>query len=574
MKNNIRKISLISLILACATTMPVDGAVKTKNSNRSYASGYQQVNAMRYQQEYLNATAANATTASATANLPVAVDDQDLANAILNNQSTTNVSQLEACSMIYPNGIFKWAVPESGALQNREAQCVAVVELRDANTKAVLATTTVAAGDKMKCNIDSFPEYGFNVRELSKVKLPADAAPTEEDVIAVMNEEQRQNAGIKIAAGAIIAGVAGNLLAPKEAGAKTGKIPLGTGKQQLIDTAIGAATGAGIMAASSFSGKVAGDTIKSTAVNAASGMIVGNMLAGANGGDSVLATTRCKVKVNASENEYDCIIGKASKVGESIENEYDGYQFFIMNENASDIRGCKTYSDSQFECAVLGNISLVNIVLKGQKDLTLAQLKDKSKNTSDIEQLIRFKPDESSKNNKNIFEKAKEGEMEGYYQIASANMATNTERAYAVITAGNFTKKAFGYKVSDYESEFKNKVTLYRRNYDGSAGSKIEEDETSQWEFTPTSRDAEDGGLIDISNEARAKGTLVGTAAGGALGGLAGYQGAKDEITERLLSAQREYEGSLTNFICATGARFLSPYNDYVEIPTLENQEQ
>lgn len=608
MKNNVCKISLISLILACATTMPVNGAVKTKNSNRSYANGYQQVNAMRYQQEYLNANAANATTASATANLPVAVDDQDLANAILNNQSTTSVSELEACSMIYPNGLFKWAVPESGALQNREAQCVAVVELRDANTKAVLATTTVAAGDKMKCNIDSFPEYGFNTRELTKVELPADAAPTEEDVIAVMNQEQRQNAGIKIAAGAIIAGVAGNLLAPKEAGAKTGKIPLGTGNKQLVDTAIGAAAGAGIMAASSFSGKVAGDTIKSTAVNAASGMIIGNMLAGAGGGDSVLATTRCKIKTERTdktpehEAEYDCIIGKVAQVGDSVYNKYkkpddkndteteNVCNFLIMNENAGDIRCCRDeklllkikkddttkLDNNEYQCKSLGNISLVDIYLeteKKPKTFNATQLRDKAKYENEIKGLKIWKlvEDDSTKSKNNVFVQDQEKQtLTGagvYYKIESASLATNTEKAYAVITAGNFTKKAFGYKVSDYESEFSDKVALYYRNYDGSVGSVI--GDTENWRFTPMSRDAEDGGLIDLSNEARAKGTLVGTATGGALGGLAGYQGAKDEITERLLSAQREYEGSLTNFVCATGGRFLSPYNDYVEIPSL-----
>ena len=111
---------------------------------------------------------------------------------------------------------------------------------------------------------------------------------------------------MKIAAGAIIAGVAGNLLAKQDT-SKTGdsKIPLGTGKTQLLDTAVGAATGAGIMAVSSYTGKVAGDTIKSTAVNAASGMLIGNMMAGANGGDSVITTTKCSV----NGIEHDCVVG-------------------------------------------------------------------------------------------------------------------------------------------------------------------------------------------------------------------------------------------------------------------------
>ena len=73
-----------------------------------------------------------------------------------------------------------------------------------------------------------------------------------------------------------------------------------------------------------------------------------------------------------------------------------------------------------------------------------------------------------------------------------------------------------------------------------------------------------------MSNQARAKGTLVGTAAGGAIGGFAGYQGAQSEITNRWTAAVREYEDSLSNFVCMTGARYLSKYNDYVQIPEMK----
>ena len=51
------------------------------------------------------------------------------------------------------------------------------------------------------------------------------------------------------------------------------------------------------------------------------------------------------------------------------------------------------------------------------------------------------------------------------------------------------------------------------------------------------------------------------------MGGFAGYQGAQSEITDRWTSAVREYEDSLSNFVCMTGGRYLSKYNDYVEIP-------
>lgn len=571
MRERIYKTSLFALVLACMTVMPGDAAVKTKNSNRSYASGYQQVNAMRYQQEYMD-TASYATTASATANLPVAVDDQNLANAILNNESTVNVSELEACSMIYPNGVFKWAIPESGVRKNPTSQCVAVVNLIDANTNAVLATTTLAAGDTMKCNVDSFPVSGM-IADLrfGKIEVPADAMPTEEDVIAVMNEEQKQNAGLKIAAGAIIAGVAGNLLAPKEAGAKQGKIPLGTGATQLRDTAIAAAAGASIMAASTYSGKLAGDTIKSTAVNAASGMLVGNMLAGANGGDSIVATTKCTI--GNSKAEYDCIIGNIEQISDETDWQTSEKVYLTSGENAP-ILECNT---SFKDCSPKAGLRLLDIKVEAEGNNGPFLLKDVLKNESDKRRrTVKYteKKDDTSNNaGSKEFEKYASGSADKFYfKIVDGTKTTGKKtRAYAVFVNGALPKKAFGLQTEDIDFT---KANFYYRNSDGTVGEKIADGNDSKNRFTASSRDAEDGGLIDLSNEARAKGTIVGTAAGGALGGFAGYQGAKDEITERLLAAQREYEDSLTNFVCMTGARYLAPYNGYAEIPDFKKPEQ
>ena len=571
MRERIYKTSLFALVLACMTVMPGDAAVKTKNSNRSYASGYQQVNAMRYQQEYMNATASYATTASATVNLPVAVDDQNLANAILNNESTVNVSELEACSMIYPNGVFKWGIPESGVRKNPTSQCVAVVNLIDANTNAVLATTTLAAGDIMKCNVDSFPVSGMSADlRYGKIEVPADAAPTEEDVKAVMNEEQKQNAGLKIAAGAIIAGVAGNLLAPKEAGAKQGKIPLGTGATQLRDTAIGAAAGAGIMAASTYSGKVAGDTIKSTAVNAASGMLVGNMLGGANGGDSIVATTKCTV--DTGKTEYDCIVGNVETIDENNTWKTEQKVYLTSGENAP-ILEC---DNNLTNCSPKTGLRLLDIKVEAEDNNGSFLLKDVLKNESDKQRrTVKYTEKKDDTNNNagsKKFEKYTSGSADKFYfKIVDGTKTTGKRtHAYAVFTAG-LPKKAFGLQTEDIDFT---KANFYYRNSDGTVGEKIADGNDSKNRFTASSRDAEDGGLIDLSNEARAKGTIVGTAAGGALGGFAGYQGAKDEMTERLLAAQREYEDSLTNFVCMTGGRYLGPYNGYIEIPDVKKTEQ
>lgn len=587
MREKICKISLFSAILVSVSALPVDAAVRMNNSSRSYADAYNQVNALRQQQEYLNATATNATTASATANLPVMVADEKLANEILNNSSDTTISQLESCSMIYPNGIFKWQIPESGIRKNPTNQCVAEISLVDANTNAILAKTTVAAGDAVKCNIDSFPESGMNEVALSKTMLPADNPPTMEDVESVMNKEQKQNAGFKIAAGALVSAVAGNMLAKKDAGDSKA---FGTGKNQIKGTAIGAVTGAGIMAASSYTGKVAGDTIKSTTVNAASGMIVGNMMAGANDSGEFLVIKKCKiadvkdgVKDIKKGEEYDCAPGKLEETGEALKPE-DG-KFYIINKQKS-VREC-AQNGNNFKC-VLNQKSLAQIKLKrdyedGTEDF------DKvfdGKQDSKLKELERYYVEDN--NQPEIFIKSVKGtevKDSTYYLINSAYSTKNPQRAYIIFPNGISSKWIKGgQKISDLEASSEYKTAHYvKRNADGTTGSylgttkdtiKVEETETEKFKFTPTSGSSDDGALIDLHNPGRAKGTLTGAAAGGALGGFAGYQGAQSEITDRWLAATREYEDSLSNFVCMTGNRFLSKYNDYVEIPTPKDPQQ
>ncbi|MFQ6695961.1 MAG: hypothetical protein ACLRFF_02920 [Alphaproteobacteria bacterium] len=557
MRERICKISLFSILLACASVMPVGAAVKTKNSSRAYAPAYQAVNALRAQQEYYAENQA-----AAVAQLPVMVTDEKLANSIVNGEAgAPSLSELEACSMIYVNGNFKWGRPESGI--NHDPQCIAVVELRDANSNALLASTTVAAGQSIKCNIDSFPSGSYNMSALSKIELPADNAPTMEDVVAVMNQEQKQNAGLKIAAGAIIAGVAGNLLAPKDTSKDTsGKIPFGTGKTQLIDTAIGAAAGAGIMAASSYSGKVAGDTIKSTAVNAASGMIIGNMMAGANGGDDVIAITKCSV----NNVEHDCVVGNYQTYGEPLS--YQDSEFYIVKlDNSSCSSGLKrcTTSDGKTTCeSKSGGIGKVQIKTENYKEDSVDCQKAKQMSLDQADQFEIW----STTDNKTFTQGSGGDGANNYYVIYSAAKVANTQHAYAVFNEP--LKKAFGYKT--WEELSSKKPKIYYRYGGGGVGDLIEDDDAVA-NFEPSSREADDGGLVDLSNQARAKGTIVGTAAGGALGGFAGYQGAQSEVSERWTSALREYEDSLSNFVCTTGGRFLSKYNDYADIPALKTDK-
>jgi len=614
MTTKICKISLFSAMLACIANMPVSARVNVKtNAGRSYADGYNQVMAVQQQQAYYDATATNATTASDVGNLPVAVDDKKLAESILNNTSTSvSSADLEACSMIYPNGVFRWGIPESGVRANGQNQCVAVIELRDANTNAILATTTVGAGDSMKCNVDMFPQSGL-FPAIEKVELPGDNPPTLEDVEKVLNEEQKQGAGFKIAAAAIIGGVAGNFLAPKQAGDTKA---FGASKTQLVDTAIGATASAGIIAASTYSGKVAGDTIKSTAVNAAAGMMVGNMAAGMAGGNAVLSLSKCMV----NEVEHDCVAGKiqaygaeyiqecafARAKGETVTEECkdkstSSNTYFIKSDGSFLVCTYDKDSSTYKDCRT--TTKLLDIKLYGSQEPELSydtfiqtkEIKDglNTKTTDNRQSMYLYIKDEykySYYPDSNSMRQDNGARNEGYFMVKSGYEISNSQRAYAVFDHP-IKHKAFGYTVSEFDTN-KDGVfsapVYYSRNADGSVGmclkkcpgektqtqivqnpdgTQTQVAVTDDFKFTANSKDAGDGGIIDLSNEARAKGTLVGTAAGGALGGFSGYQGAKSEIEQRWTDAVRVYNDSLSNFVCMTGGRFLSQYNDSFSIP-------
>ena len=580
MTKTINKISLFSLIVACFSTLPAQSARVNARNNRTYAEAYNQVNAMRQQGQYANTI--EATTASATANLPVAVDDKKLAEEILNNTSeSVTMADLDACAMIYPGGVFKWGVPESGIRKNPTKQCMAVVELRDAHTKELLATTTLASGDTMKCNVDEFPEvyYSYNLK-YGKVSVPADQAPTMDDVIAVLNEEQKQNAGLKIAAATLIGGVAGNLLGPKQAGSSE-FMGMGGGTGRIISTVAGAAGAAGIEAASSYSGKVAGDTIKSTAVNATAGMLVGNMAAGMSGSGSVLTTVKCAV----DGTEYDCIPVKKQEIGTRIESA--GNTIYLIKHDGTEIQKC-TVTDGKI--TLTSSTTSVNnpCTIESPKTNIIVAKKalkahDPKANLSVYASATYIKNPDATNGGDILFEpKSSFSGNPGdniYYKIDSANVIDSSSPAYAVFS--HLPIKALGYTEEDWNEENVSTpiygatlVGYYRRLTDGTVAEVINtasDDKT--YKFKPLSRDATDGALIDLSNQARTKATLIGTAAGGALGGFSAYQGATTEIQERWVTAIREYNDSLTNFVCMTGDRFLSKYNDYIEIPELKKPE-
>ena len=552
------KISLISLIAVFSINMPADARVNVKSTNRpTKADAYNQIAQIQYQQQY---AAQNAVTANTAESLPVVVEDKTLAESILNNTSETiDVADLEACSMVYPNGTFKWAVPESGIRQNQSAQCVAVIELRDATSGTVLATTTLAAGDMMKCNIDSFPQSGW-LSSLESVILPADEAPTLQQVESIMNEEQKQNAGFKIAAGAIVAGLAGNILAPKDTG--NDKL-FGTNPTALTSTAISAAAGAGLMAASTYSGKVAGDTIKSTAVNAASGMVIGNMMAGAEGGESVLNVVKCKPK---GGNESDCVVGVVTqKTGKTFMEDYTKKQKSVYVHSTShnvfvcDEKGKNCGSETS---KFIG----INVEATYGEQIPLVNMTQEQN-----QRVARYK---YASDDPKALVSAESGTGDDiFYKVTDAVLTDGSRtHAYAVCSQkvpAKATWNGTNNPVKSFCSEY-----YFRDTATGAADTQINETNKELYEFEPSTRDASDGGLIDLTNQGRIKGTLTGTAVGGALGGFAGYQGAQDEVTQRWLSEQRTYTDSLSNFYCATGNRFLAQYNSYAEIPEYKKESE
>ena len=230
------------------TPMCADAGLRVGNHSRSYAEAYRQVNAL--QNPDINAvTTPIATTASEDTenNLPVRVADETLVEQIKSGDADAPVAfnQLEQCSMIYPTGEFEWDSPSLGSKAGISDTCVAVVELRGYQAAAdgsdlVLARAKLAAGDTFKCNISSFPESSMIVQAVESFTFPADAEPTMEDVEKQLNQEQKQNAGLKIAAGTVLGALAGNIVGEGERGSDS---LFGTGKEKIQSSIIGGVTG-------------------------------------------------------------------------------------------------------------------------------------------------------------------------------------------------------------------------------------------------------------------------------------------------------------------------------------------
>ena len=569
---------LLSMLYALCSAS-ADAAIRVGNASRNYAAGYQQVNVQREQIAAAAAAAAApvATTQSADTetNLPVRVANRELAQKLSRGETDSHVSiaTLDSCAMVYPNGEFAWDSPTVGNGAGGASTCVAVVELRGYQmgldgSDVVLARANLAAGDAVKCNISDFPEFSYTA-DAAQVTFPADHEPTRADVVQVLNAEQKQNAGLRIAAGTVIGGLAGNAAGKNEIGSDS---ILGGGKHKTTGTIIGALSGAALMAGNAYSGKVAGDTILSTGVNAAAGSMIGNIAAS---GESVLRIEDCKIPdvpastkktttassdANANEKVTEpqsknskCLWGVIRKgTALSGKNAYynTGDETTVVCE--SDNTGCKQETLLNIELAAYPN-----------KDIDAAAKEGFEKITADSTKQFYLTEKNEMKNGIN----PDNGAI--YARISNATVATGTQMPAMIADVND---KAFGYKRSDW-AKLKTDLsghTILGRTSSG-AGYALD-GEYSINDFYPMMVDASDGGIIDFGNKARLKGTLIGAGAGGALGAYAGYQGAQSDIENRWVTAVREYKDSLQKIYCATGKRFLGYYNDQIIIPTMTNR--
>ena len=575
--NSVLFYSLLATLVPCMAS----AGIRVGNMSRNNAQGYQQVNDMRY-----NAAANTASVAAAVnpipADTPIPVSNAAMSNSIRTGDANAaeNMAKLEQCSMIYPDGEFAWSRPTVGNGAGGASTCTAVVEMRAIGaglngSDAILARANLAAGDVVECNISHFPE-GAWLPAAGEIEFPADAQPTIDDVIEIMNAEQKQNAGFKIAAGAILGGLGGNMAGAPEPGQDG---ILGGGKAKTNSTIIGALGGAALMAGNAYTGKVAGDTILSTGVNAAAGAVVGNIVAT---GDSVLRIEACTV----DGRDTQCLWGYLEQY-----DKLDGDDTpYISAKNPSDFKVCKGTETCEYKALNIQNatiagwtteITVKNANGQDEKQLVFSQTNRSTGEKMDIATL--YTEDGGQK----IMQAEEKycyinNKMESYspncddvWIKLNGNVSIINNRTPAMVV--NVEDNGMGWKKSDWSkfvSRFGAREVVGRTgrgvaaNLDNTTNTRTLQDGG----FVPLYQDSEDGGIIDLSNKARIKGTLTGAGVGGGMGAFAGYQGAQQDIEDRWVSAVQEYKDSLQKIYCATGTRFLSHYNDTVIIPQMDDK--
>ncbi len=527
-----------SLLFALCSFGEASAALRTGNSGTGRGGTYSAVQSqvlteVPVSQKELIETAKN----SQDLGLSVRVSNMDLARRIASGDATAGVTktQLDACAAIYPTGSFAWDTPNVGF--RSALGCVADVELRMINGSddIVLATARVAAGDVIKCNISDFPKSGYTTNA-GDIIFPADREPTMDEVIAVMNKEQKQNAGIKIAAAALIGGLGGNFVGQNDPG-KGGS--LGTSSDKMTKTVIGAATLGGLTALSTQSGKVGGDVIMGATVNAIGGGLIGNI---SGVGDAVLLTRKCE--------GTDCLYGYVAKHTELDKDKAAGFLGTMDSKVRCNVSG------SEFDSCGPVRFEYWSINGIGDQD---KKPQDNQKNLLSNTTLTKYcltgsqmKPATLGCDGAEIF-----------YKMDTAQQSGNPQAA--VIVGWDTTLKTNN-DFKQWRKNAKNPDIRFRYN-DGTIGQPAKEFTIK--DFVAFNQDATDGAIIDLNNAARTKATATGAGIGAGLGGFTAYQGATTDVENRWVAEVQAYKDSLTKIYCATGKRYLSQYNEVAIIPTI-----
>lgn len=543
--------------------------IRVGNLSRNNAQGYQQVNDIRYNSVANTIAAQQAEMPDTPAELPIHVANPDLADRIRSGNSDVSVTvgQLERCSMIYPNGEFEWAGPTIGRGAGGASTCTAVVEMRAYQAgpngeDLVVARANLPAGESIRCNVSEFPDATL-LPDAERIEFPADNEPTIDDVVSIMNQEQKQDAGLKIIAGAVLGGVGGNMVGKNEPG-KSGL--LGGGEHKTKSTIVGALGGAALMVGHTQTGKVAGDTILAAGVNATAGAVVGNMVAT---GDAVMRIEDCII----NGVKKSCLWGyvaKGSNFSTTVtENNVEKKRAAFYNIGGDEGTIICTENDGSYiNCEFR---ELISITLDGQNGKSLDELANKNYSELTGPRYELKNDDMDTARGALLLPVAADTRTSTtYVKIASAKLAEKKEPAMIV----DVKDSAFGYKRDKWNEVKKGlraeNIYLRKNNVEGYRTEKME---YSLDDFYPMYRNAQDGNLIDFGNKARLKSTLTGAGIGGAMGAFSGYQGAKQDIEERWVTSVREYKDSLTKVYCGTGTRFLSQYNDIVTIPSMVSEQ-
>ena len=302
------------------------------------------------------------------------------------------------------------------------------------------------------------------------------------------------------------------------------------------------------MAGNAYAGKVGGDIILSTGVNAAAGSVIGNIAAT---GNSVLRIENCELEGRQTTCLWGVLvtskdIPEGSKIYFNIQ---DGETTVICN---SDDINCK-------------DEELVSIVLEGYPDKSVEEAA-----TEEYSKISNFYHLEEKDGQEPKMVTGTANAEDGIYvKVDSARIVD--DKIEAIIPDVRDT--AFGMTKDDWNNWKKSHsgATVYRRSTTGQPyelDASLQENALNN--FYPMMLDATDGGIIDLGNKARLKSTLTGAGVGGALGAFSAYQGAQSDIENRWVTAVREYKDSLGKFYCVTGNRYLGQYNDEVVIPNMQ----